>query len=582
MTVTSAPRAVVDIVSSDYSRGKFHQTGNTSTVPVRGHLRVNGRWRDRLPEAFVVNDGTHRSERLDMLRELLLAGLRKRGILVKRSDVGFLPALSEYLDRLTERRFRPDVVLSYDTDATVQYELILKYGERVWASSTLSCPSNLLQDESCTLIEIDGEAFDTALLEGEADWIFVAEVIIVRTSLGYFWAGSGDLVSMKATFEGRGFLLSDVLGHVNLQFQNGLLGQIFFVFERKSHGIRKEDLAKRLSRVEEAHSYLNRPIARSDKFSLLAGRKSLGFSSGVLNPGAVLAGDKFTLLARGENIPWAVSRSDARAFFADVRPLVIELDGNLSVCANRPLTLERGGNSTACRFEDFRLFRYQGELFTNHSIYSPSDGMKKDGSVEIKSLELSVGISSVNLDEGEMRFLGRPKIDAPIQEREKNWVYFEYEKNLYLIYSFRPYRIFRANRWPDLSFQKVCECDIKLPPVFGLGEFRNSANPVDYNADYFLHVVHRVFSGLRYVFWAVLIEKKTLLPAMISARPLVCGWHSVPASIIYVVSVVVRGDDILVFAGIDDCASGVWRISRADLDSNWIPINSATVSEPAH
>jgi hypothetical protein len=188
------------------------------------------------------------------------------------------------------------------------------------------------------------------------------------------------------------------------------------------------------------------------------------------------------------------------------------------------------------------------------------------------SLRINVGVSRLDLVSKELTYLGVPRLDRPVGSTEKNWVFFEHEGQLYLLYSFKPYHVLRANRWPKLDFATVLNQDLPLALAEKEIPIRNSVNPVEYDAEHFLHVVHKVYPWKRYAFWAVLIEKQTLLPKLITNRPLVCGWHSAPASIIYVCALVSRKSEILVFGGLNDSSLGVWRVSRSRLDSHWGPL----------
>jgi len=188
-----------------------------------------------------------------------------------------------------------------------------------------------------------------------------------------------------------------------------------------------------------------------------------------------------------------------------------------------------------------------------------------------ENIRFRVGISQVDVDKNELKFLGLPSLDILLKSSEKNWVCFEHNKELFLIYSFNPYHLLRARHWPQLDFTTVIRHAVALPVEADKITFRNSVNPVEYDRQYFLHVVHKVYPGKQYAYWAVLIDKDSLLPKKISARPLICGWKSASAAIIYVCSVVPRQDEILIFGGLNDSSMGCWRVSRTALDENWSP-----------
>ena len=145
---------------------------------------------------------------------------------------------------------------------------------------------------------------------------------------------------------------------------------------------------------------------------------------------------------------------------------------------------------------------------------------------------------------------------------------------LLLLYSVAPYVLLSCSNWPGLDFTTIMEAEVQLP--FG-GDglaIRNSVNPVDYDGRHWLHIVHKVYPGKQYAFWALLIDKQTLQPVRATVRPLVRGWHSYSASIIYTCSVLVDSDHVRLFSGLDDSSACVATIPRRRLDAEWVLIES--------
>ncbi len=155
------------------------------------------------------------------------------------------------------------------------------------------------------------------------------------------------------------------------------------------------------------------------------------------------------------------------------------------------------------RVEDFRLFRYRNQLFANHSRFRASGGSAdKSNPVRFDSLQIDVVISKVELESANLTFLGTPKLDRPVARIEKNWVFFEKAEELYMIYSFHPYHLLRANGWSDLAFETVMERKLQLPITDDQIDIRNSINPVDYDQEHFLHIIHKAYADKQYVFWS--------------------------------------------------------------------------------
>jgi hypothetical protein len=302
----------------------------------------------------------------------------------------------------------------------------------------------------------------------------------------------------------------------------------------------------------------------------LTGRGSFGFAGGVLNAGAIMQGERVLLLARGEQLPWSVAEKNQAAFLAGCRPILVELDGELAIGPVNKLPITNPEDLEGSRLEDFRLFKYRNELFSNHSrIVNPGVHPCSPEPLQEASLRTSVGISRLDLSGKGLTYLGTPKLDRPVGQVEKNWVCFEQQEQLYLLYSFKPYHLLRANQWPKLNFVTVLNKEFPFPLAEDRMPIRNSVNPVEYDSEHLLHVIHKVYPGKQYAFWAALIEKETLQPRWITDRPLVCGWHSAPASITYICALIPRESEILIFGGLNDCSIGVWRVQRSRLNAHW-------------
>ncbi len=402
--------------------------------------------------------------------------------------------------------------------------------------------------------------------------------ILVRASLGYFWTGGGDAGQMARAFRAAGFRLDDVLGQTGLLTWSAPLEPVLLVFKNERSSPQAANRATgAAARVAEALAVWSQPLARTEGLRRLAGRGSFGFASGVLNPGAIRRDGRTVLLARGERVPWAVQKVDEAAFMDSARPLLVELTPDRTGTERgTELSLTGGGESgpPRTRIEDFRLFSFRDEIYSNFAMTSvPGRLPQKGRRVETSALTTRVGLARLEPDGGGLRFIGEPRLDRPTTRVEKNWAMFEAQGRLHLLYSFQPYRLLRADRWPTPEFTGVQERELRLPPdTLPASSLRNSINPTDYNEKYLLHVVHAVFPTKRYVFWAVLIDKFTLLPVMVSACPLVGGWHSAPASMVYVTAVVAGPDELEIYGGLNDSSVGRWTLRRELLDATWQPL----------
>ena len=493
------------------------------------------------------------------------------------------PSLSFYLQQLGVRGIAADKVLCFDNDLRIQEPFLDVFDvDKVefFEDHLLNVDGAVVPTDSNAvatknfIVEINGEAigFD----EDHMSSLFDAEVIIVRTSLGFFWSGNGDICKIEHFFRENGFHLFDVLEYFEIRLLNGPQGQVVLAFEKnalqgKGYKNESEDLARNM-RIDEARTFLSKPLAKSSSLQYLASRGSFGFKAGVLNPGAIKYNNKIIMLARGERIPWSVVERDADAFLSSVSPVLCTLDADLSIEKVEYPDFKK--EIPLSRVEDYRLFGHEGEVLSSHAVISVPDTAQATDIIEPDLFDVGVGLSRLNPDTREIDYLGIPGLDKPVNKIEKNWAFFSHDKALYLIYSFKPYHLLKAKNWPGLEFETVMIHDFQLPleaETFKLN-FRNSMNPVDYDSDHILHMVHRVYPVKRYAFWAILINKKTLKPAKISAQPLLCGWQSSSTPIIYACSIVPLPDKIIIFGGINDSSMGFWEASRSLLDENWVDI----------
>lgn len=520
------------------------------------------------------------------LTNLIRWFLAKHGYLLFRVFPDIPPTLEEYLRNLTRRGLRPDALFCFDNEAQIQAEILSVFSTEMVAFLSIlgSKPASISDqcwalieapDKRC-LVEIDADAIKLDQLSTQAHWVFRAEIVILRASLGFFWSGNADLCRLSSLLQRHGLFFYDVLGYARPDFFKAPLGRVILVFERTIAPNRLNLGARqRRHRTNEALAYLSAPIAQSHQLQMLAGRGSFGFPAGVFNPGAVAEAEKLLLLCRGECLPWVIQKTDESLFFSNCRPLFISLNKDHAVDEVAELSWLHNMELNGARLEDFRLFHFQNQLLTNHSVVTvPHRPTGRARRLRMQSLRTRVGISRVDLQDKKLAFLGFPQLDRALSEIEKNWAVFPQRQDLYIVYSFSPYRLLRATRWPAMVFETVVHTSLTLRFEVDRFPIRNSINPVDYDDDHFLHVVHQVYPNKHYVFWAVLIDKSSLLPSMVSSRPLIRGWHSAPAAIIYASSVVVREAEVLLFAGFNDSSTGFWRIPRSMLDQEWLPLTA--------
>lgn len=408
-------------------------------------------------------------------------------------------------------------------------------------------------------------------LFAEAPWTRSAEFIFVRGRVGAFGRGACDVADTTRWCEGQGLTLVDVLTLQPSVLCNPVNTCTFLWFARSvPTNERSPARTRRIQRVDEAEAFLTTTATDRGQFQRFTGRGSFGCEGGVFNPGVLREDGRTLMLARAERLSWAIQRESEEMHFSSWRAFLVQLDDQHQIVRRSELDFRSDFDRTRIRIEDFRLFSFGGRRLCNHSMITlPKGRSPKPQRLRPEILETRIAISELLPDEKELRFLGFPRLDVPVLQTEKNWALFPAGDELHLIYSMVPYRVLRAAPGPRQEFKTEIIRSLDLPFARDGWPARNSINPVDYDDRYLLHFVHRVYPIKQYVFWALLIDKRTLIPMFVSRRPVVRAGPSTAAAIVYACAAVVRPDCISVFAGIDDCGSGVWDIERSALDDCW-------------
>lgn len=317
------------------------------------------------------------------------------------------------------------------------------------------------------------------------------------------------------------------------------------------------------------------------KSTKIAGPGFLKFQAGVLNPGAVPIGNGETLLlAKGQFCHWVDAVSDQNKFQYYLRgaPVVIILDDKLHVKSSYVIeSLHNFPVQDELAIEDFRVFRYQSRILVNHPLIF----IERRGQ-QIGYRECSQALSVLDPVTRSLTYLGSPKLDLPLNPKEKNWVYIEADADLYLFYSLAPYRVLKLVDASSLAFETIIDqqSDSRLGDIGGFGTLVSfSTNPVEYDAHHWLLVVHQVDTSNNerlYYQWGVLIEKATLQPAKITSTPLCSGFGARGRlrGIRYVMSAIAVDDAFILFSGEGDDHSTRMSLSRNKLEKMWATLRS--------
>ncbi|MEA5532393.1 hypothetical protein [Crocosphaera sp. XPORK-15E] len=293
-------------------------------------------------------------------------------------------------------------------------------------------------------------------------------------------------------------------------------------------------------------------LIQTKKQIIGAGQLGTHSTYSIINPGALYQDQKFQLLCRGE--------PDETVWFGDflvhqASPLWCILDDNLNIKESFLLHYpELPPNS---RPEDWRLFEYQGKLYTNHSIYMMLDR-------EQWIVRSRPGISEIDLQNRTLtlRWILEPPFEA--SSEEKNWSFFVHEDSLMCVYSFKPYVILEIDLERGRTY-KILEAEPNYQ-WYDKGKFvGNSTNLVSWNEDHYIMFVHDFLEpkheqrNRAYMQYGTLISKRTLLPTSIIPRPLIIGGDEPGRhpGVHYTSALVNREDGLYGFYGQGDTHTGI-------------------------
>jgi hypothetical protein len=501
--------------------------------------------------------------------------LQRAGYLTLRPPHGVAEDLPTYLRRIRRETKGPLHVVCVDDDTGVQSQLLREFRpEEVWFCS----PLELLRQSTPPAPPPGGaQALIISLCLPWADspaatalWDRPWSAVCLRAQLGSYWRGEVDLAPWLERLEAKAFDLDDVLTRPSLSPLQSPADSVVLAARPRGRHPGPTGPASRRARVTEATTFLSTPIISAAGAQLLTGRGSFGFRAGVFNPGALLEHGKIRLLARGENTFWHQQKADESTYFDAVQPCSLTLDAAAGLLPANPCTWGHVPSLSRWRAEDFRLFRFRNEIFSNHSLISRTDAYAVPASpVVVEDLRCQVAFSRVNFPTAQLDFTGCPEVDSPTRPIEKNWAVMSHGDRLMLIYAVEPFHLLELEDWSQLRFRTLGRTAVSFPFSCPGQTLRNSLNPIDYDEKHWLHVVHRVYPGKQYCFWALLIDKERLQPTFALPRPLARGGQPFPASVLYLCSATATQEAIRFFFGVNDAGCGTAEVPRRTLDAQW-------------
>ena len=353
---------------------------------------------------------------------------------------------------------------------------------------------------------------------------------------------------------------------------------IYITQSRELRNLLRKELPRIVHLAEARLSFmrfrlLSPPIIGMKECTIFASPGLLNFQGGVFNPGAILHDGQIIVCAKAQEMHWSHAiKSKQFEFYMRGKPILMEFDKDLRVrSACEVETVKHLPASEDIGIEDFRMFEFHGKIYINHSMC-----YKRLGGGYSRATQC---LSSLDVKKKEITYLGEPDVDFEVSAMEKNWSYFKHESELYLLFSFSPYVLLKASQWPKLSFETVIRRELDthqfqeamFPTFLSL-----STNPIDYDSDHLLVIVHKfvIIEHRTYSHWAVLIDKKSLLPVKVSSRPLISGGkgRGMLPGIIYTTAAVEWGDSVIFFNGESDLHCSYAKIAKSRLDASWVDL----------
>lgn len=193
------------------------------------------------------------------------------------------------------------------------------------------------------------------------------------------------------------------------------------------------------------------------------------------------------------------------------------------------------------RFEDFRLFNYDGFLYCSHSFCNI---------LTTTDIECKVGLSLIDVDRFE--FLYVPDLPIEVKKVEKNWVFFSEGMHLWCIYSLQPYRLFYSDGFNKWTEQKVVRPSLGW---FHDGFISNSTNPIVVGDSYLVFFHSKQDGGYHHGAALINCKTKRLTHATPNRIEVISGGEGLAPRITYVSGALLMGDKIRVFMGEGDSHS---------------------------
>jgi hypothetical protein len=486
--------------------------------------------------------------------------LATRGWELRRLPEHAPPGLEKSLRQLGSSLPRDQFVCAISTNRTVQ---ALQQARTLRPGPTAS-PSVPSPDQA-------GLAIVELAHPSDRGWVPYSRLLVpagrmvVRLPLHSLTTPGDGLRGFETELLREGWVLVDVIEYPTLGHPTDRTARVSLLAARDA----LSPSAEANYRLSEMRTWAGLSLSSAQPAQLIAApRPGLG-RVGVLNPGAIDLADATTLLCRVEQATWTELKRDEWAFMRQSSPLLLQLAADTGVRSERTLTLLGTPRSDQTRLEDFRLFRHRDQIYTNPAALHLPAPARPGRPVDLDRVTTRVGLASLDLNSATLRWLGEPSLPRQLSRTEKNWAFFSGGDALFVVHAPDPYSVYACDDPALLDFRPHVQGVWRSPEHASGLTLRNSINPVPYDDAHWLHIVHRVYPGKRYVFWALLISRKTLLPTFTIDLPLIRSGEGGTDRLLYLSAALVSPSHVHLFFGMDDCGTGSVSVSRAALDAAW-------------
>ena len=263
------------------------------------------------------------------------------------------------------------------------------------------------------------------------------------------------------------------------------------------------------NKILDSYCYPNDRMLLSHKLLIMNGQLGPNTNGGIFNPGYIKHNDKVYILCRSEKIGRKYRYYNG---LGTSIPILCELNRTES-----GLVLENSWEMdinvpTSIRVEDFRLYHYKDNVYSNHVIYY----FKMEVNCESQKC-CSMAVSKVDMENKKLNFLYELRYKNELYE--KNWGFINKDDNIYIVKNLVPYTILKL----DHDSGKCEKHTKKYYNILNRYRWSMSTNPIVYNDEYYITFIHKYLIKNKkklYSHYILLIDRDTLLPKLILPKPI--------------------------------------------------------------